>query len=243
MENRNECVICLNNGTEMPRLGFGVFQITDGKECRESVLTALQTGYRLIDTAACYGNERAVGEAVRESGISRQEVFLTSKVWIQDAGYERRSSLFRRHWRILGQIILICILFICLYGIIMEAGGLWKNCTGRKRSGQSEYAILRPTGLWDLILNSEVVPAVNQIELHPFCQQKDLREVMEQYDIKAMAWAPFAEGANGIFTNEMLAGIGEKYGKQPAQVILRWLRQKALLPFRNRCMRKNPAEF
>ena len=112
MENRNECVICLNNGTEMPRFGFGVFQITDEKECRESVLTALQTGYRLIDTAACYGNERAVGEAVRESGISRQEVFLTSKVWIQDAGYEKTKLSFQKTLENLGTDYLDVYLFL-----------------------------------------------------------------------------------------------------------------------------------
>ena len=123
MENRNECVIRLNNGTEMPRLGFGVFQITDEKECRESVLTALQTGYRLIDTAACYGNERAVGEAVRESGISRQEVFLTSKVWIQDAGYEKTKRSFQKTLENLGTDYLDLYLIHMPYG---DYYGSWR---------------------------------------------------------------------------------------------------------------------
>ena len=180
-------VIKLNNYVEVPQLGFGVFQITDKEECRKSVLTALQTGYRLIDTAACYGNERAVGQAVKESGIDRKDIFLTSKVWIQDAGYEKTKCSFEKTLENL----------------------------------QTDYL--------DLILNSQVVPAVNQVELHPFCQQKQLREMMYHYDITPMAWAPFAEGRNGIFTNETLTDIGRQYGKKPSQVILRWLRQSGII--------------
>lgn len=229
MESSKECVIRLNNLVEMPQLGFGVFQITDEKECRESVLKALQTGYRLIDTAACYGNEQAVGAAVRESGISRKEIFLTSKVWIQDAGYDKTRRSFQKSLENLGTDYLDLYLIHMPYGDYYGSWRAMEELYREKKIRAIGVCNFESDRLVDLILNSEVVPAVNQIELHPFCQQKILREVMEQYDIKAMAWAPFAEGANGIFTNGMLAGIGGKYGKQPAQVILRWLRQKGII--------------
>lgn len=217
--------IMLNNGTEMPLLGFGVFQITDEKVCEESLSAALKTGYRMIDTAACYGNERAVGNAIQKSGIPREEIFISSKVWIQDAGYEATKKSFEKTLKNLQTDYLDLYLIHMPYG---NYHGSWEAMEELYHAGKIKaigVCNFLPDRLVDLILSHDIVPAVNQIELHPFSQQKELRSVMEKYDIQPMAWAPFAEGQNNIFKNEILAGIGEKYGKTPAQVILRWLRQ------------------
>ena len=221
--------IRLHNGVEMPLLGLGVFQVTDGKVCRESVLTALRTGYRLIDTAACCGNEKAVGEAIRESGIPREEIFLTSKVWIQDAGYEKTMRSFAKTLENLGTDYLDLYLIHMPYG---DYHGSWRAMEELYHAGKIKaigVCNFLPDRLLDLILSHEVTPAVNQIELHPFCQQKTLRQVMAAYGIVPMAWAPFAEGQNGIFTHPILAEIGRPYGKTPAQVVLRWLRQNGIV--------------
>lgn len=221
--------IQLNNQLEMPLLGFGVFQITDHDECKKAVKEALKTGYRMIDTAACYGNERAVGEAVKESGIRREDVFLVSKVWIQDAGYEKTMSSFEKTLTNLQTDYLDLYLIHMPYG---DYHGSWRAMEELYRRGRVKsigVCNFLPDRLTDLILSHEVVPAVDQMEIHPFCQQKELRKVMEQYDIKAMAWAPFAEGREGIFQNEKLSAIGSEYGKTPAQVILRWLRQSGII--------------
>lgn len=221
--------IILNNGVDMPSLGFGVFQITDQKLCEESVLNALRTGYRMIDTAACYGNECAVGEAIRKSGIPRKEIFISSKVWIQDAGYEATKKSFEKTLENLQTD------YLDLYFVHMPYGnyhGSWEAMEELYLEGKIRaigVCNFLPDRLVDLILSHKIVPAVNQIELHPFSQQKELRSVMEKYDVKTMAWAPFAEGQNNIFNNEILSEIGEKYGKTPAQVILRWLRQNHII--------------
>ncbi len=222
-------MIQLNNGIEMPMLGFGVFQITDQSVCKQSVLTALRTGYRLIDTAACYGNEKAVGEAIQESGIDRKELFLTSKVWIQDAGYEKTMRSFEKTLENLQTDYLDLYLIHMPYG---DYHGSWRAMEELYHAGKIRaigVCNFLPDRLTDLILSHEVVPAVNQIELHPFCQQHSLRQVMEQYHITPMAWAPFAEGQNGIFTDPVLTAIGIQYGKSPAQVALRWLRQERIV--------------
>lgn len=220
--------ITLNNGAEMPLLGFGVFQITDEKVCEESVLSALKTGYRMIDTAACYGNERAVGTAIKKSGIPRKEIFICSKVWIQDAGYDATKKSFEKTLENLQTDYLDLYLVHMPYG---NYHGSWEAMEELYQAGKIKaigVCNFLPDRLADLILSHSVVPAVNQIELHPFCQQMELRAVMEKYQIQPMAWAPFAEGQNHIFENETLAAIGEKYGKTPAQVILRWLRQSKI---------------
>lgn len=219
----------LNNGIRMPLLGFGVFQITDLQICKESVKAALETGYRLIDTAACYGNEAAVGKAIRESGIDRKEIFLVSKVWIQDAGYEKTMASFEKSLVNLGTEYLDLYLIHMPYG---DYHGSWQAMEELLKAGRVKaigVCNFLPDRLLDLILSHEVIPAVNQIELHPFCQQKELRHLMAQYQIQPMAWAPFAEGQNGIFQNLELTSIGQKYGKTPAQVILRWLRQSKIV--------------
>ena len=221
--------IKLNNSVEMPQLGFGVFQITDERQCEESVLHALKTGYRLIDTAACYGNERAVGRAVAKSGIARREIFIVSKVWIQDAGYEKTMKSFERTLENLGTD------YLDLYLVHMPLGdyhGSWRAMEELYKNGRIKalgVCNFLPDRLLDLILTHEVVPAVNQIELHPFCQQKELRSLMAERNIKAMAWGPFAEGRREIFTNTTLAQIGAQYGKKPAQVILKWLREQGII--------------
>ena len=182
--------IQLNNGITMPQQGLGVFQVTDQSVCKESVLTALQTGYRLIDTAACYGNERAVGEAVRGSGIAREELFLTSKVWIQDAGYDKTLRSFEKTLENLGTDYLDLYLIHMPYG---DYHGSWRTMEELLWAGKVKaigVCNFLPDRLCDLILSHEVVPAVNQIELHPFCQQRKLRQIMAQYQIQPMAWAP-----------------------------------------------------
>lgn len=221
--------ILLNNGVEMPLLGFGVFQITDEEECEKSVLSALKTGYRMIDTAACYGNERAVGTAIQKSGISREEIFISSKVWIQDTGYEATKKSFEKTLENLQTDYLDLYLVHMPYG---NYHGSWEAMEELYQAGKIKaigVCNFLPDRLADLILSHKIVPAVNQIELHPFCQQKELRQLMEKYKIQTMAWAPFAEGQNQIFQNETLTAIGERYGKTAAQVILRWLRQKEII--------------
>lgn len=221
--------IQLNNGVTMPLMGLGVFQVTDQQVCKESVLSALKTGYRLIDTAACYGNEKAVGEAVRESGIDRKDLFLTSKVWIQDAGYEKTLRSFEKTLENLNTDYLDLYLIHMPYG---DYHGSWRAMEELYRNGKIKaigVCNFLPDRLTDLILSHEIVPAVNQIELHPFCQQRTLRQIMARYGIVPMAWAPFAEGQNGIFSHPVLAEIGKQYGKTPAQVVLRWLRQEGVV--------------
>lgn len=219
----------LNNGIQMPLLGFGVFQITEQEICKESVKAALRTGYRMIDTAACYGNERAVAAAVGETGIKRDEIFLVSKVWIQDAGYEKTMTSFEKSLTNLNTDYLDLYLIHMPYG---DYHGSWRAMEELLHEGRVRaigVCNFLPDRLLDLILSHEILPAVNQIELHPFCQQKEIRQLMAQYQIQPMAWAPFAEGQNGIFQNPELETIGQKYGKTPAQVILRWLRQSKIV--------------
>ena len=223
-----EC-ITLNNGVEMPLEGLGVFQVTDEGECKRAVSEALDAGYRLIDTAACYGNERAVGEALAESGIARKDAFLVSKVWIQDAGHDRTLRSFEKTLANLRTDYLDLFLVHMPYG---DYHGSWRAMERLLSEGRVRaigVCNFMPDRLADLILTHETVPAVNQIELHPFCQQRALRRLMDSYGIAAMAWAPFAEGQRGIFADETLGSIGAPYGKTPAQVVLRWLRQENVI--------------
>ncbi|MBS5369257.1 MAG: aldo/keto reductase [Longibaculum muris] len=219
----------LNNGIEMPQLGFGVFQITDYDLCKQSVKNAFKIGYRLIDTAACYGNEKAVGDAIRESQLTREELFISSKVWIQKDGYEGTKQTFMKSLDNLQTD------YIDLYLIHMPYGdyhGSWRALEELYKEGKIKaigVCNFLADRLVDLILTHDIVPAINQMELHPFYQQKELKQVMLKYDIQMMAWAPFAEGNRGIFTDEQLQRIGSLYQKTPAQVILRWLRQNHII--------------
>lgn len=222
-------MISLNNGVAMPQLGLGVFQVTDEAVCKASVLSALKVGYRLIDTAACYGNERAVGEAVKESGLARSDVFLVSKVWIQDAGYEKTLASFEKTLENLQTDYLDLYLIHMPYG---DYHGSWRAMEKLYKEGRVKaigVCNFLPDRLTDLILSHDVVPQVNQIELHPFCQQRVLRQVMARYGIIPMAWAPFAEGQQGIFQHPVLTEIGQTYDKTAAQVVLRWLSQSGVV--------------
>lgn len=218
----------LSNGFELPILGFGVYQIGDLDECRRGVASALDWDYRLIDTAAFYGNERAVGDALRESAIPREEVSLSSKVWIQKSGYEGTMQSFEKTLMNLQTDYLDLYLIHMPYG---DYEGSWRAMEdlydqGRVRAiGVCNFL---PDRLIDLILSSRIAPMVNQIELHPFTQQIALRKVMAEQGVAPMAWAPLAKGRRGIFDNPVLMRIGQRYGKTPAQIVLRWLTQQGI---------------
>ncbi|WP_265459479.1 aldo/keto reductase [Enterococcus sp. HY326] len=218
--------VTLNNGVKMPQLGFGVFQIPDLKESEAIVSSALTAGYRLIDTAATYLNEEAVGKAIDKSAIPREEIFVTTKLWLQDAGYEATKKAFQTSLDKLGldyvDLYLIHVPFNDYYGSWRAMEELYQ--AGKIRAiGVSNFSEDR---LVDLIMNSEIKPAVNQIEIHPLRQQRRALEVMKEYDVQAEAWAPFAEGNGNIFQNDTLIKIAEKYDKSPAQVMLRWQLQR-----------------
>ncbi|PAF22332.1 2,5-diketo-D-gluconic acid reductase [Terribacillus saccharophilus] len=219
----------LNNGLEMPILGFGVFQIEDQEECERSVLEALKAGYRLIDTAAAYQNEEAVGRAIKRSGVPREEIFITTKLWIQDTGYEKTIQAFQRSLQRLQvdylDLYLIHQPFGDVYGSWRAMEDLYHE--GKiKAIGVSNFHMDR---LIDLIDHNEVTPAVNQIETHPFCQQIDSAKFMKDKNVQIESWGPFAEGKNHMFQNETLVAIGEQYNKTVAQVILRWLAQRGVV--------------
>lgn len=221
--------IRLNNGVEIPALGFGVFQIPDLEECEQVVSDAIVAGYRLIDTASIYKNEEAVGEAIRESGLLRSDLFIASKVWIHDTGYERTKHAFADTLEKLGTD------YLDLYLIHMPFGdyyGSWRAMEELYEAGKIRaigVCNFNADRLIDLCMNVKIVPAINQIETHPFCQQTQILETLKEYDIRMQAWGPFAEGRNGIFGNERLTAIGRKYGKTAAQVILRWHIQRGVI--------------
>ena len=218
--------VTLNNGVKMPILGFGVFQIDDMKECEEAVCNALKAGYRLIDTAAAYGNEEAVGRAIKRSGIPREEIFVTTKLWVSDANYEKAKLAFETS---LKKLDLEYIDLYLIHQPFNDVYGAWRAMTELYKEGKIKaigVSNFYPDRLVDFIMNNEVVPAVNQVETHPFNQQVKANEIMKEYGVQIESWGPFAEGKNGIFTNEILSEIGKKYNKSVAQVILRWLIQR-----------------
>jgi diketogulonate reductase-like aldo/keto reductase len=221
--------VALNNGLEMPILGFGVFQVTDLKECERSVIDAIQVGYRLIDTAASYENEEAVGKAIKRSGVTRQEIFVTTKLWLADAGYEKTKRAFDRSLKRLSLDYLDLYLIHQPYG---DVYGSWRAMEDLYREGRIRaigVSNFYPDRLMDLILHNEVVPAVNQIETHPFHQQIDAQKFLKENNVQMESWGPFAEGRNNIFKNEVLGAIAGKHGKTVAQVILRWLTQRGIV--------------
>lgn len=221
--------VTLNNGVKMPILGFGVFQISDSEQCEESVLSALKAGYRLIDTAAGYQNEEAVGRAIKASGIPREEIFLTTKLWIQDAGEKATAKAFDTSCDKLGVDTIDLYLIHQPYG---DVYGAWRTMErlheeGRARAiGVSNFHADR---LVDLIEHNEVVPMVNQIETHPFFQQTDYQTFMEHRGVQIESWGPLAEGRNGIFTHPVLTTIAEAHDKSVPQVVLRWLVQRGVV--------------
>lgn len=218
--------IKLNNNVEMPILGFGVYRVEDYEECKKAVLNAIEAGYRHIDTASIYLNEKAVGDAIKESGINRKEMFITTKLWIQKNGYEDTKKAFNNSLEKLQldylDLYLIHQPFGDYYGEWRCMEELYKN--GKiKAIGVCNFFADR---LVDLIMHNEIVPAVNQVEVNPFYQKNDYQTIMNEYNVQMQSWAPFAEGRNNMFTNEVLLSIAKKYNKSIAQVILRWLTQR-----------------
>ena len=221
--------IVLNNGVEMPILGFGVFQIADLAECERSVRDAIDVGYRLIDTAASYGNEEAVGNAIRVSGVPRNELFVTTKLWIADTGFEKTKRAFERSMKRLQLDYLDLYLIHQPYGDVF---GSWRAMEELYREGRIKaigVSNFHPDRVMDFMVHNEVAPAVDQIETHPFHQQVKTQKFLKDNNIQIESWGPFAEGKNNIFRNEVLVSIAKKHGKTVAQVILRWLTQRDIV--------------
>jgi len=221
--------IKLNNGVEMPILGFGVYQVTDARECENSVLEAINAGYRLIDTASAYGNEEAVGKAIKKSDVARKELFITTKLWIQDAGYEKVKKAFEKS---LNNLQLDYLDLYLIHQPFGDVHGAWRAMEELYKDGRIKaigISNFQPDRVMDLAVFNNVIPAVNQIETHPFCQQIETQKFLKENNIQIESWGPFAEGRNDMFKNEVLASIGKKHNKSVAQVILRWLTQRGVV--------------
>jgi len=239
--------VTLNTGAQMPILGFGVFQIADPKQCERSVADAIDAGYRLIDTAASYLNEESVGNGLRASGVAREQLFVTSKLWVQDAGYERTRAAIDKSLRRLGLDYLDLYLIHQPYS---DVHGSWRAMQEAVKAGKLRAIGLsnfQPDRLMDIRAFNQVAPAVDQVEVNPFHQQAGSVDFMRELGVQAEAWAPFAEGRNGLFQNEALAAIGARHGKSVGQVVLRWLVQRGIVALaksvRKERMRENLAVF
>ena len=221
--------IALNNGVAMPILGFGVFQITDATACEQSVIDAIDTGYRLIDTAASYLNEAAVGRGIQRSGVSREELFITTKLWIQRNGYDDTLAAFERSLKRLQLDYLDLYLIHQPFG---DVYGEWRAMEDLYAAGKVRaigVANFQPDRIMDLMLHNKVIPAVNQIEVNPFLQQGETQQFLRANTVQPEAWAPFAEGRNHIFENQTLRAVATKHDRSVAQVILRWLSQRGIV--------------
>jgi diketogulonate reductase-like aldo/keto reductase len=220
----------LNNGIAMPILGFGVFQIPDASECEKSVIDAIERGYRLIDTAASYMNEQAVGNAINNCGVAREELFITTKLWVQDTGYEKTKAAFHKSLERLQLEYLDLYLIHQPYGDVF---GSWRAMEELYKEGKVRaigVSNFQPDRIMDLLMfGGETPPAVNQVETHPFCQQIDNQVFLKENNIQIESWGPFAEGKNNIFQNELLLALSAKYNKSVAQIILRWLTQRGVV--------------
>jgi diketogulonate reductase-like aldo/keto reductase len=221
--------VTLNNGVEMPILGLGVYQIPDYEECKKVVKEAIEVGYRSIDTASAYQNEKAVGDAIKESGVNRKDLFVTTKLWIADNGYEKTKKAFETSMNKLQLDYLDLYLIHQPYG---DIHGSWRALEELYKEGKIRaigVSNFHPDRVMDLIVNNEIVPAVNQIETHPFYQRTEDQKFLKENGVQIESWASFAEGRNDLFSNEILATIGKKYNKSVAQVILRWLVQREVV--------------
>ena len=234
--------VTLNNGLQMPITGYGVFQIADANECQRSVVDAIETGYRLIDTAASYMNEEAVGKGLRSSGISRDQLFVTSKLWVQETGYERTQRAIEKSLRRLQLDYLDLYLIHQPFG---DVHGSWRAMEDAHRAGKLRaigVSNFHPDRLMDIKAFNEIAPAVNQVEVNPFQQQLESVPFMNGIGVQPEAWAPFAEGRNGLFENESLRAIAERHGKSVGQVVLRWLVQRCIVALAKSVRKERMAE-
>jgi len=221
--------VTLNNGVKMPVIGFGVYQVPDAEECENAVYEALMAGYRLIDTASGYLNEEAVGRAIKRSGVPREELFITTKLWVQDASYESAKLAFNKS---LNKLQLDYLDLYLIHQPFGDYYGAWRAMEELyhedkiKAIGVSNFL---PDRLMDLIVHNEIVPAVNQVETHPFYHQTESATFMKKQGVQHQSWAPFAEGLNNMFGNEVLISIAAKHSKSVAQVVLRWLVQRGIV--------------
>lgn len=221
--------VTLNNGVKMPALGFGVFQMREPSECERSVTDALAVGYRLIDTAASYLNEDEVGSAIQKSAIPRDQLFITTKLWVEDASYDGAKRAIEKSLKKLRLDYLDLYLIHQPYGDVYGAWRAMEEMTDAGTLRAIGVSNFYPDRIVDFVLHNRVVPAVNQIETHPFNQQIEAQKLLQKYKIQQEGWAPFAEGRNGIFENDTLRAIGAKYSKSIAQIILRWHIQRDIV--------------
>ena len=234
--------VTLNNGVQMPLLGFGVFQIADLAECERAVADALSVGYRLLDTAASYGNEEAVGNAIKRSGIPREELFITTKLWLNDAGYDKTRRAFERSMQ---RLQLDTLDLYLIHQPIGDVYGAWRAMEELYREGRTRaigVSNFHPDRVMDFLMHHEVKPAVNQIETHPFHQQVEAQTFLRENGIQMESWGPFAEGKNNIFHNELLKSIADHHGKSIAQVVVRWLTQRGIVAIPKSVRKERMAE-
>lgn len=234
--------VTLNNKIQMPVVGYGVFQIADANECQRSVVDAIETGYRLIDTAASYMNEEAVGKGLRASGVPREALFVTSKLWVQETGYERTQQAIEKSLRRLQLDYLDLYLIHQPFG---DVHGSWRAMEDAYRAGKIRaigVSNFHPDRLMDIVAFNEIAPAVNQVEVNPFQQQLESAAFMKGIGVQAEAWAPFAEGRNGLFQNEALMAIASRHGKTVGQVVLRWMMQRGIVSLAKSVRKERMAE-